>query len=693
MSKNFYITTPIYYVNDAPHIGHAYTTVLADVLTRYHRLLGYDCFFLTGTDEHGQKVQQAAAKRGITPQEHVDEYNQRFKALWVEMNISHDHFIRTTDKEHMALVQAKLQGLFDKGEIYTKEYEGWYSVGEERFFGEDELVDGKDPISGRPVEWISEKNYFFKMGKYQQQLIDYIENNPDFIQPDFRKNEVLGFLRQDLNDLCISRPASRLSWGIPLPFDTDYVTYVWFDALLNYVSGVQGRTHADGSPMWPATYHLIGKDILTTHCVYWTTMLMAMEIPLPQHILAHGWWLNAGAKMSKSGGTAINPMPYMKEFGVDTFRFFLIRDMVIGQDASFSDDNFFKRINSDLANDLGNGLNRIHKQIEKHFENTIPAADPQLCGEEETILETIGKQLTEKVFVQVPELKLSQTMEDIFGLIREVNRYLEKKAPWKLAKDPEKRPELANVLYYGAEALRLSLSLLYPVMPEKAAQGLTMLGCAVPTIDDLVWGKLEAETKLGAGSALFPRIQIEDKSKEEQGKKNAAVQKPKNKGQNNQDVPPLAKLELRVAQIIEVADHPDADSLYVLKVSTGSETRTICSGLKNHYQPEDLQNRKIVLLANLKTARIRGIESHGMLLAADGPEGAVVLLEPDAELSAGTLLEFANTPAQPKSQLKSKDLSKVKLTIEQGTLHGDGLQAGADGKVVFCEVPDGSEVH
>jgi len=352
--KNFYITTPIYYVNDAPHIGHSYTTVLADILTRFHKLIGYQTFFLTGTDEHGQKVQQAAAKRQVDPQAHVDEYNLRFKNLWNKMDIKYDYFIRTTDSDHKQFVRECLQKLWDKGEIYSKEYEGWYSVGEERFFSEEELVDGKDPISGRPVEWLKEKNYFFKMGMYQQRLITHLEKNPDWILPDYRRNEILGFLKQPLNDLCISRPKSRLSWGIPLPFDDEYVTYVWFDALINYVSGVRDRTYENGEPIWPASYHLIGKDILTTHCVYWPTMLMALEIPLPKHVLAHGWWLTGGSKMSKSSGTGVNPMDYMEQFGVDAFRYFLAREMVVGQDCTFSDDAFKRRINSDLANDLGN---------------------------------------------------------------------------------------------------------------------------------------------------------------------------------------------------------------------------------------------------------------------------------------------------------------------------------------------------
>jgi methionyl-tRNA synthetase len=692
MSSKFYVTTPIYYVNDAPHIGHAYTTVLADVLKRYHELLGYETFFLTGTDEHGQKVQQAAAKRGIEPQTHVDEYNVRFRNLWTKMEIQLDHFIRTTDADHKDFVREQLQKLWDKGEIYSKEYEGWYSVGEERFFGEDELVDGKDPISGKPVEWLSEKNYFFKMGQYQEQLISYIEENPDFIQPEFRKNEVLGFLRQDLNDLCISRPKNRLSWGIPLPFDEDFVTYVWFDALLNYVSAVRNRTYSDGSAIWPASYHIIGKDILTTHSVYWTTMMMALEIPLPKHILAHGWWLNAGAKMSKSSGTAINPIPYMEKFGVDVFRYFLVRDMVIGQDASFSDENFLKRNNSDLANDLGNGLNRVHKQIANHFANRIPTVNTDCIGSEEQELENIAREVIDTIKEDIPKLKLSQAVEEIFRLVRGVNRYLEQKAPWKLAKEEGKREELGTVLYTAAEAMRLALTLLEPVIPGKAAAGLAMLGCAKQGISDLDWGVLQSGSELGAGEALFPRYQNEEE--EEKKAPQSKQGKQKQQKQVQQDVSDTAKLDIRIAQIVEVADHPDADRIFVLKVNDGEGVRTVCSGLKDDYQASDLQDRFVVLLANLKAAKIRGIESHGMLLAADGANEEAILLD-TPENKAGLQLQFAEETPVPKAKLRTKDLDKVSLKVVGGAVMGNDMPLQtADGKGVGAgNAPENALIH
>lgn len=682
--KNFYITTPIYYVNDAPHIGHSYTTVLADILTRFHKLIGYQTFFLTGTDEHGQKVQQAAAKRNVDPQTHVDEYNLRFKKLWDKMNIQYDHFIRTTDPDHKQFVSDCLQKLWDKGEIYAKEYEGWYSVGEERFFSQDELVDGKDPISGRPVEWLKEKNYFFKMGQYQQRLIEHLEKNPDWIVPDYRRNEILGFLKQPLNDLCISRPKARLNWGIPLPFDADYVTYVWFDALINYVSGVRNRTYANGDPIWPANYHLIGKDILTTHCVYWPTMLMALDIPLPQHVLAHGWWLTGGSKMSKSSGTGVNPMDYMEEFGVDAFRYFLAREMVVGQDCSFSDDAFKRRINSDLANDLGNVLNRVHRLVINNFEGKLPHAYQLDAPAQELI--ALASQVRDQVFSGITQIRLSQVIEDIMSLVRGINRYLEIKAPWKLAKDPAAKEDLSTVLFIAAEAVRLSLCFLWPVMPSKTIEGLAMLGTSCDGEKDLNWGKFQGGETFGEGKPLFPRIEVEK-----------APPPPPKQAQNKpllaEDIPAL--LDLRCAKIISVENHPDAESLYVLKVDAGEqEMRTICSGLKKSYSPEELQDRLILLFANLKPAPLRGILSMGMLLAGDGEEGKVVLATPPAEASIGSRALFKGiAPSSESRELKIKDFDKISLYVKDKIIFCNDKPLEMNGISVSCDVADKSSIH
>ena len=688
--KNFYITTPIYYVNDAPHIGHAYTTVLADILTRFHKILGHQTFFLTGTDEHGQKVQQAAAKRGVSPQEHVDEFNLRFKSLWQKLDIEYDYFIRTTDADHKEFVRECLQKLYDKGEIYSKEYEGWYSVGEERFFTEDELVDGKDPISGRPVEWLKEKNYFFKMSAYQERLIKHIQDNPEWILPDYRRNEILGFLRQPLNDLCISRPKARLSWGIPLPFDEDFVTYVWFDALVNYVSAVRNRAFPNGDKIWPATFHLIGKDILTTHCVYWPTMLMALEIPLPEHVLAHGWWMISGSKMSKTSGTGVNPMDYMEHYGVDSFRYFLAREMVVGQDCTFSHEAFTRRINSDLANDLGNVLNRVHRLVLSNFGGVLPGAST--LGEAETELIRAAEKVRANVMEWVPQVKLSLVVEEIMSLVRAVNRYLELKAPWKLAKDEALRGELATVLYVAAEAVRLALCLLWPVMPSKSVEGLRMLSFEFKGVADIAWGRLKGGEKFGEGKPLFPRIEEEGEEAHSE-KKQEKQQKPK---QNQQllaaDVP--AAMDLRVAKILEVADHPDADSLYVLKIDAGEpEARTICSGLKASYTAEELLGRKILLFANLKPAPLRGILSNGMLLAGSADEGKVVLVAVPEASEPGARALFGGKPPIESRELKRKDFEKIQLTAKGGHVYCGELRLEIDGVPVTCEVRDGAEVR
>ncbi len=677
MAQNFYITTPIYYVNDIPHIGHAYCTILCDVLAKYHKLMGYETFMMTGTDEHGQKVQQAAGKRGVEPQAHVDEYHKHFKELWADLDISYDKFIRTTDSHHKEYVRNSLQQLWDKGEIYIKEYEGWYSVGEERFFEEEELVDGKDPISGKPVDWIKEKNYFFKMSLYQERLIQYIEDHPDFIQPDFRKNEVLGFLRQELRDLCISRPKSRLSWGIPLPFDEDYVAYVWFDALLNYRSGVDGMTFSDGTDFWPASYNVIGKDILTTHSIYWTTMLMAMGQPLPQHILAHGWWLNGGAKISKSSGTAVDPKPYIEKFGVDTFRYYVVRDMVLGNDASFTDDAFYKRINSDLANDLGNGLNRVVKLIQKHYDNTMPAVNSWCDTDEE--LKRTAEACIKSVCTMIPQMKLSHAIEEIMILVRSVNKYLEVTAPWKLVKDienEETKATLDTVLNTAAEAVRVALTLLHPVISRKANDGLAMLGTSLKGVESLKWGDLIGGETIEIKDALFPRIEVEKPK-----------QQPKKEEQH-----PLSKFELMVAEILKVSDHPEADSLYVCTVSTGTEERTVCAGIKKRYTPEELVGKKVVLFANLKPAKIRGIESRGMMLAGDKEPDSLELVNPGEGAVAGSLVQFGTVPVVPKSKVKIKEFDKITLEVQAGTVVCGAEVLNIAGTPISCDTTDGSPV-
>lgn len=496
MSKTFYLTTPIYYVNDKPHIGHAYTTILADVLARYHRNAGRETFFLTGLDEHGQKVQQAAEDRGIEPQQHCDEMAPRFIDLWEKLHISYDDFIRTTENRHKKIVQMFLQKVYDAGDIYEDEYEGLYSVSEERFITEKEAESDEF----RDIKKLKEKNYFFKMGKYQDALIDHIESNPKFIQPEHRKNEILGFLRQPLNDLCVSRPKSRLNWGIELPFDKEYVTYVWFDALINYITAPGfGKDHESFDKWWPVSYHLIGKDILTTHAVYWPTMLMSANIELPQSIFAHGWWLMGESKMSKSIGNVINPMDLIDDYGVDPVRYYLMREMVLGQDSNFTMESFIQRYNSDLANDFGNLLSRISTLMKKNYDGRIP--DPGELSEAELRIKTKGESLCGTVNGMIKNMRLNEAIENTMQYIRSVNKYMEENAPWKLVK--EDKSAAGKILYTAGEALRLGAVLLSPVMPNRTAILLDALNA--PGVD-LSWGGLKPGETLKDHEPLFPRV-------------------------------------------------------------------------------------------------------------------------------------------------------------------------------------------
>ncbi|MFH1852523.1 MAG: methionine--tRNA ligase [Candidatus Neomarinimicrobiota bacterium] len=613
--QKFYITTPIYYVNDRPHIGHAYTTILADVLARYHRTAGTDTFFLTGLDEHGQKVQQAAASRGIAPQEHCDSMAPHFLELWDKLHIRYDDFIRTTEKRHHSVVQRVLQQVYDAGDIYHGEYGGFYCVGCERFYTEKELEDGNCPQHRKPLEYITEKNYYFRMGKYQQTLIDYIHANPEFIQPEHRKNEILGFLRQDLGDLCISRPKARMSWGIDLPFDNDYVTYVWFDALLNYVTapgyGVDDKKFAK---WWPADYHLIGKDILTTHAVYWPTMLFSAGIPQPRTIFAHGWWLTGDAKMSKSLGNIVNPLDLIDRFGVDPVRYYLMREMVLGQDASFTPESFIKRYNSDLANDFGNLLSRVSQLINKNFDGIVPEPGVATTAEQE-VLDTAAS-IGEKIRDSIEKMRLNEAIEEILQFVRGVNRYLEQTAPWKLVRTD--KSAAGRVLYTAAEALRIAAVLLSPVMPNRTAIVLETLGASG---FDLTWGVLQAGTKLQPHESLFPRIDLK-------APEAVQSQQPEVKMENVTTIDDFAKVQLKTAEVIAAEKVEGADRLLKLQIKIGEEQRQIVAGIARHYAPEALIGKIIVVVYNLQPVKLRGIESQGMLLAAKkGQELSLIVLD------------------------------------------------------------------
>jgi methionyl-tRNA synthetase len=504
----FYITTPIYYVNDVPHIGHAYTTIACDVQARFHRLLGKAVFFLTGTDEHGQKVQKSALTRGLSPKAHADRLIENFKSLWTALNISNDAFIRTTDKEHAAVVQTMMQQLKDSGDIVRRQYEGWYCTHDEMFLAKDDLKDNQCPHCHRDVEHIKEDNYFFLMGKYQDRLIEHIESHPDFILPRTRRNEVLGFLKNaELGDLCISRPVQRLSWGIPLPFDQDYVTYVWFDALSNYYSATRYL-----SPMrysvewWPSEHHVIGKDILITHSIYWSTMLFALGWPLPHNIFAHGWWTVDGRKMSKSIGNVVDPLEMIQTYGVDPFRYFLLKEVPFGLDGNFSREALINRINSELANDFGNLANRVIAMVFKYFGGKVP--EPV---QEETAMKTLAEGILDRMQDALKTFAFHQALDAIWELVSHTNKYIDETAPWRLAKDPQHKERLQTVMYSVIEALRFLAMYLHPFMPESTQKLWEQLGqqsqlAEVNLIDKAKWGKLLPGTLVHKGKPLFPRI-------------------------------------------------------------------------------------------------------------------------------------------------------------------------------------------
>lgn len=626
----FYVTTPIYYVNDKPHIGHAYTTLLADVLSRYHRLFGVPTHFLTGTDEHGQKVSRAAEAAGMTPQEQADQTVVRFRELWQKLDITNDDFIRTTEPRHKAAVQSILQDLYERDEIYRADYEGWYCVTCERFYTEKDLVDGKCPAAGcgREVEPIKEANYFFRMSQYQQWLIDYINDNPTFIQPDFRRNETLGFLRKPLNDLCISRPKSRLDWGIELPFDQDFVTYVWFDALVNYISGVgYGADEKRFNTWWPASYHLIGKDILTTHTVYWPTMLKAIGVPMPETVFAHGWWLSGRDKMSKSSGNVINPMEFADRYGVDAFRYFLMAEMSLGQDASFTEAAFIRRYNTDLANDLGNILSRVLKLIRQYSDGKVP--EPGAFGDEENALRDTGIAAADRMVSSITEMRVDLGLGALAGVIREANRYLEKRQPWTLGKQG-KTEAFQTVMYVAAETLRIVSGMLAPVMPEKMAELRQGLGVGEPDVETLrTWGVLQPGTQVGMVKSLFPRI------REPKGKPESEPVAKDEEGVMSIEYTDFEKVKLCTATILEAEKVEGADKLLRLQLDVGGEPRQIVAGVAQSYTPDELVGKTIVVVANLKPATIRGVESNGMLLAASGADGGHSLITVDRDTPSG----------------------------------------------------------
>ncbi|TCL74092.1 methionyl-tRNA synthetase [Hydrogenispora ethanolica] len=640
----FYLTTPIYYPSDNLHIGHAYTTVVADALARYHRQIGDEVWFLTGTDEHGQKIQRRAEAAGVTPQAYVDGIVANIKQLWQLFQISNDDFIRTTEERHERAVQQIFDRLYQQGDIYKSEYQGWYCTPCEAFWLERQLQDGKCPDCGREVELVKEESYFFRMSKYADRLIRHIEEHPEFIQPVSRKNEMVNnFLKPGLEDLCVSR--TTFSWGIPITFDPKHVIYVWLDALSNYITALGYPEETElFRKFWPAELHLVGKEIVRFHTIYWPIILMALGLPLPKQVFGHGWLVLEGGKMSKSKGNVIDPAVLIAKYGLDPIRYYLLREIPFGSDGSYTEEALILRTNQDLANDLGNLLHRSLSMIEKFNGGVIPTPGAYQELDQQVIDQ--ARQSIREMSEAMAKLEVNNALIAIFKLVSRANKYIDEAAPWALAKQPDGRERLHTVLYTMAETLRLSAVLLVPFLVETPGKIWNQLGVdGIPAEQDYQsasqWGGLQPGTVTRKGNPIFPRIEDEKKeaSKPETPKEEKTVTatppQPEQPGIEQITIEDFARIDLRVAKVLEAERVEKSDKLLRLKVKVLGAERQIVAGIAQHYQPEQLVGKEIVVVANLKPAKLRGLLSEGMLLAASNEDGKLALVRPEAEIGAG----------------------------------------------------------